>query len=273
MTEAAVSAAMRTQIRGKIDDIAREEGVTILLAIESGSRAWGFHSPDSDYDVRFIYAQPIDWHLTVAPGRDVIERPISDDLDISGWDLRKSLGLILKSNAVALEWAQSPIIYTEEPGFREAFLSFARQVLRRQPVMWHYLRLAERQAERLRDESGAVKLKRYFYVIRPVLALRWLRLRTDRADPPMDMAALLGGADLPAPVVAEIAALIERKASVKEMGVTAETPEPVDALIAAEIDAARIALGEAAPQPRPSNRAAADAFLRDWTRRTDGQHL
>ena len=100
---APVSPAWRATIRAKLDQIAREEGVTVLLAVESGSRAWGFHSEDSDYDVRFLYCRPVDWHLTVMPGRDVIERPISDELDLSGWDLRKTLGLILGSNAVVLE--------------------------------------------------------------------------------------------------------------------------------------------------------------------------
>lgn len=270
MTRDAVSPAMRDRIRDELDSIAKAAGVTILMAIESGSRAWGFHSPDSDYDVRFIYAQPVDWHLTVAPGRDVIERPISEELDISGWDLRKSLGLILKSNAVALEWAQSPICYGEAPGFRDAFLGFARTALRRKPVMWHYLRLAERQAERLRDDSGQVKLKRYFYVIRPVLALRWLRLNAGRTDPPMHMDALLAGAALPAAASMEIAALTARKSTMKEMGATPDTPAVIDAVIREELDAARTVLADGPPETKTAVQDEADRLLRDWTRRMDG---
>ena len=178
-----VSQNMQTVIKTKLTEIATEENATLLLAIESGSRAWGFHSPDSDYDVRFIYTRSIDWHLTVEPGRDVIERPISDELDLSGWDLRKSLGLILRSNAVVLEWLRSPIVYAERPGFRKDLLSYAQAVLRRKPVVWHYLRLAERQHDRLRDAHGEIRLKRYFYVIRPVLALRWIRLSEKLATP------------------------------------------------------------------------------------------
>jgi len=265
MTDGAVSAQMRGQIRASLQEIAAQEGVSILLAVESGSRAWGFHSPDSDYDVRFIYAEPLDWHLTIAPGRDVIERPISKDLDISGWNLRKTLGLTLNSNAVALEWAQSPILYADAAGFRDEFLAFARAALRRRPVTWHYLRLAERQSERLRDADGMVKLKRYFYVLRPVLALRWLRLHADRADPPMHMAALVEATDLAQAAQADMADLIARKSTIKEMGVTSQTPASLDALITTEMAAAREAVGAAQPNPKQTNWLAADALLRDWT--------
>lgn len=77
-----------------------------LIAVESGSRAWGFPSPDSDYDIRFIHIHPRDWYLSLQPGRDVIERPIIDNIDLNGWDLRKALGLLLKSNAVVSEWLE-----------------------------------------------------------------------------------------------------------------------------------------------------------------------
>ena len=89
---------MRQAIDGALEAIEAEDNVRILFAIESGSRAWGFPSPDSDYDVRFVYARPLDWYLSLEPGRDVIERPINDDLDIGGWDLQKALKLMLKPN-------------------------------------------------------------------------------------------------------------------------------------------------------------------------------
>ncbi|MEM6906851.1 MAG: nucleotidyltransferase domain-containing protein, partial [Pseudomonadota bacterium] len=100
---------MRAEIMAKLTGIERDFGVRILFAIESGSRAWGFPSPDSDYDVRFVYVHPTDWYLSLTPGRDVIELPIRDDLDIGGWDLRKALNLLLKPNPVMLEWLSSPI--------------------------------------------------------------------------------------------------------------------------------------------------------------------
>jgi len=92
-----ISVVMRETIMKELRTIEVDGNLRILFAIESGSRAWGFPSPDSDYDVRFIYARPIDWYLTIAPGRDVHELPIDDVLDINGWDIKKALGLLLKT--------------------------------------------------------------------------------------------------------------------------------------------------------------------------------
>lgn len=266
---AAVSDATRATIRAKLDQIAREEGATLLLAVESGSRAWGFHSPDSDYDVRFIYARPVDWHLQVTPGRDVIERPISDELDLSGWDLRKTLGLILGSNAVALEWLQSPITYAEAPGFRAALTEFARRSLRRAPVMWHYRRLAERQLTRQTDPDGALRIKRYFYTIRPALALRWLRLHPGAATPPMDMDSLMAACDLPPDLQATILDLIAQKKALHEAGNITSAPAATDRLIADELAHAAAELAAKAPRPTPAPRTEADAILARWTRLCD----
>lgn len=268
MTEP-VSADWRAAIRAKLEEVARHEDVTILLAVESGSRAWGFHSTDSDYDVRFIYARPVDWHLTVLPGRDVIERPISDELDLSGWDLRKTLGLILGSNAVALEWLQSPIVYAEMPGFRTALTDFARTALRRKPVMWHYRRLAERQMERQHNPDGTLRFKRYFYLIRPILALRWMRLNPGLATPPMDMASLMAECDLSASTLQTIHDLIEQKKSLTEQDDIRSTPIEADALIQVELAHAIAELGTAVDVPGADLDAQADRLLVDWTRKCD----
>ena len=108
-----VEAAIRTAIEGELRAIEANEQVTILYACESGSRAWGFPSSDSDYDVRFVYVRPLDWYLSIAVERrrDVIERPVDATLDISGWDLRKALNLLNTSNAPLIEWTTSPIGY------------------------------------------------------------------------------------------------------------------------------------------------------------------
>lgn len=94
-----------------VSNIEAERGVRVLYACESGSRGWGFASPDSDYDVRFIYVHPLPWYLRVSAQRDVIEVPISDELDINGWELRKALGLLKKGNATLIEWLDSPVVY------------------------------------------------------------------------------------------------------------------------------------------------------------------
>jgi predicted nucleotidyltransferase len=259
---------MRARIGAELENIAAEEGVTLLLAIESGSRAWGFHSPDSDYDVRFIYAQPVDWHLTVASGRDVIERPISDELDLSGWDLRKTLGLVLGSNAVVQEWLSSPITYVEVPRFRQEMQSFAAETLRTKPMMWHYLRLAQRQMDRLRNPDGQARLKRYFYIVRPVLTLRWMRLNGTAAAP-MNMDDLIAGCELDSPTLDQINTLTQKKKSMREIGTVTDTPAVIDALIRDELDRAQTQLGDSPPEPRQAHRGAADELLRRWTRACD----
>lgn len=114
-----------------LDTIEREQAVTIPLAVESGSRAWGFPSPDSDYDCRFIYVRRFDSYLTPWPMRDVIEVPLERELDLNGWDLGKALKLMLKGNAVILEWLQSPVIYRGDSRFRDEFVAFARRFANR----------------------------------------------------------------------------------------------------------------------------------------------
>jgi len=159
----------------RLNAIEQAESVRILYACESGSRAWGFASPDSDYDVRFIYVHPRDWYLSihVERRRDVIERPIEDLLDINGWDLRKSLHLMYKSNPPLFEWLHSPLVYREQPGFRQAMLALTPTYYSPRGCAWHYLHMARgNQREYLRGD--VVRLKKYLYVLRPLLAVRWL---------------------------------------------------------------------------------------------------
>lgn len=230
---APVSEAMRAQIQARLEQIERDEGARILFAIESGSRAWGFHSPDSDYDVRFVYVRPVDWHLGLRPKRDVIEYPIDDELDLSGWDLGKALGLAIKSNAVIAEWLQSPIAYRTDPEALAALEGFTRTALTRRPVTWHYHQLLSRQLDRSRQEGDTVRIKRFFYALRPALVLRWMRVN-DAAMAPMDMAALMDGADLAPADVTAIKALIARKKQLVERAET-QAPDPrLFALIRAE---------------------------------------
>ena len=120
-----VEAEARAEIERRLAVIEAEDGVEILFAVESGSRAWGFASPDSDYDARFVYRHPRNWYLSVREARDVIERPILDDYDVNGWDLRKALRLLLKSNPPLYEWLRSPIVYRDHCGFRAALTDLA----------------------------------------------------------------------------------------------------------------------------------------------------
>lgn len=155
--------------------IEHTEAVRILYACESGSRAWGFASPDSDYDARFIYVRPRDWYLSIdlEHRRDVIERPIEGVLDINGWDLRKALQLMRKSNPPLFEWLHSPLVYRAQPGFREAMLALTPTYYSPLGCAWHYLHMA-RGNDRVYLRGEQVRLKKYLYVLRPLLAVRWL---------------------------------------------------------------------------------------------------
>jgi predicted nucleotidyltransferase len=128
-----------------LSSIKREHKVRIPLAIESGSRAWGFPSPDSDYDCRFIFVRPTDQLVTLWPARDVIELPIEGDLDVSGWELGKALRLLLKGNAVVIEWLMSPIIYGAVIEFRDELIAFAESFADPVRIQSHYLHLGARQ--------------------------------------------------------------------------------------------------------------------------------
>lgn len=157
----------------ELRSIEEEEGVRILYACESGSRAWGFPSKDSDYDVRFIYIRPVDWYLSIFDKRDVIERPISDMLDINGWDLRKALNLFRKSNPPLLEWLQSPIVYKENRLITEQIREISPLTFSPKSCIHHYLHMAKGN---YRDylQGDQVKIKKYFYVLRPILACEWI---------------------------------------------------------------------------------------------------
>ena len=139
-----INPQIETKIKTKLAEIEKEHNVEILYAIESGSRAWGFESLDSDYDVRFIYKNEVNWYLTVLPRRDVIEIPIEDLMDYSGWDLRKSFFLMNKSNPVLFEWLKSPIVYKKNEKFYEIITEIAKEYFSPIATIYHYLHMASR---------------------------------------------------------------------------------------------------------------------------------
>lgn len=163
------------EIAAALNRIEHDNGVRILYACESGSRAWGFASPDSDFDVRFIYLSPRDWYLSVnlERKRDVIEVPIDDSLDISGWDLRKALGLLRKSNPPLMEWLGSPIVYIDRYDTASSLTDLFPEYFSPISCGYHYLSMAKKNY-RGYLKPGKVRLKKYFYVLRPLLAVQWI---------------------------------------------------------------------------------------------------
>ncbi len=177
------------RIEQQLQAVEAEHGVRLLYACESGSRAWGFASEDSDYDVRFLYLRPRDWYLSinVQLRRDVIEYPIVDDLDINGWDLRKALTLFRKSNPPLTEWLRSPIVYFEHPLIRE--LRQLSSTYHSQPAMlYHYLSMARGNFREFLQGESVIR-KKYLYVLRPLLAIRWLERHA--SPPPVEFAQLV----------------------------------------------------------------------------------
>lgn len=171
----AQNSVIEPRIREILDLHERREDVLIFLAVESGSRAWGFPSTDSDYDVRFLYLHRPDWYLSLdlEVRRDVIERPITDELDVSGWDLRKTLRLFRKSNPALMEWLQCPLVYQERLGIAGRLRDLLPQFHSPRAAFFHYLHMAQgNYREYLRGET--VWLKKYLYVLRPLLAVRWI---------------------------------------------------------------------------------------------------
>lgn len=163
---------MNVLVPEKLAEIERDFDVTVLWAIESGSRAWGFESPDSDFDVRFIYKHKQDFYLRLNKQRDVIELPIDDTWDVSGWDLDKTLKLLYKSNPTLFEWLQSQIVY-QQTDFIEHIRPLATQYFSEKKMLYHYLNTARTQMNKYLS-GDKVKPKKYFYALRPILACRWI---------------------------------------------------------------------------------------------------
>ncbi len=222
------------QIDQRLRNIAKKERVIIPLAIESGSRAWGFPSPDSDYDCRFVYIRSQADYLSLFQKRDVIETELTPVLDVNGWDLSKALRLMLKGNAVIIEWLTSPITYGAHQQFRSDFLNLCEQLADRNRIGQHYLHLAYSMRNRIFETPDDAPIKKLFYILRPVVALRWLRLHEGAAVAPMNFPTLCKTADLSAPLMAEIESLLLRKSLSRELG-RAKVPALIAAFVHEEI--------------------------------------
>jgi hypothetical protein len=215
--------ASREQILGRLELAEREHGVRVLYACESGSRAWGFASPDSDYDVRFVYVREPDWYLSfdIETRRDVIEYPLVDEIDCGGWDLRKALHLFTRTNGALLEWLHSPIVYLERGRFAAELRAMAPRAFNSLALCYHYSHMARGNArEYLFNDK--VRLKKYFYVLRPLLAIRYIE--AGRGIPPVRFETLVE-AMAPPELRSSIEALLALKRSTPELGVGDPIPE------------------------------------------------
>lgn len=178
---------MNQAIQQKLLELEQTENIKILYACESGSRAWGFASPDSDYDVRFFYVRPLDYYLSITNMPDFLDLPLNDELDLRGWDLQKALKLFLKSNSSPYEWLQSPVVYKQDIGFANELRELMPGYFSLRAGANHHASLAfNALTDDLQDAE--VNLKRYFYALRSALACLWI---VDRQTvPPMEFTKL-----------------------------------------------------------------------------------
>ncbi|MEM7184144.1 MAG: nucleotidyltransferase domain-containing protein [Spirochaetota bacterium] len=250
---------MQQRIQSLLHSITKEKQIHILYAVESGSRAWGFASPDSDYDIRFIYAYPYKKYLSIENQKETLEFPITEDkLDIAGWEIRKLLRLASKSNAIPFEWLQSPIVYEAgKDGFREKLWQLLQNYFSQQAMLHHYLGIAKGAANAI--DNGHIKIKKYFYILRPILAAMWVRQH--KQVPPMVFQQLLPLLQEHASIEKIIQDLLLRKEQAKEGEAIALIPELEEFLLQERYacEAYKAQLGKVHPT---SNREALSEFFR-----------
>ncbi|MEO1451396.1 MAG: nucleotidyltransferase domain-containing protein [Bacteroidota bacterium] len=204
-----IDPAVRAKIQGLLAELEQERGFRILYACESGSRAWGFPSPDSDYDIRIVFVYPREKYLSITQPADQINLPITDDaLDIAGWELRKFLHLAAKSNVTPFEWLNSNIVYHEQDGFKEKAREVIKPYFSTLPAANHYLGLTQKTLMQSLQEPK-VKIKKYFYALRPVLAALWVA--TSQSIPPLQFERLWPDLITDSAVREALEKLLERK--------------------------------------------------------------
>ena len=204
---------IRDKVKEHLNEIEKNHEVRIIHAIESGSRSWGFPSPDSDFDVRFIYVHKKDWYLQVFPERDVIEVPISDELDIAGWDLKKAMYLAAKGNVVIHEWLNTPTIYQSHYKLYKELKSYIDKSFNPQAAFHHYRSMAKRALHDV-NQQKEVKLKRFFYFMRALLSARWILEKNSM--PSVEFEYLLLNTDIELNNIEEIKNLVVLKSNMME---------------------------------------------------------
>ena len=224
------------EIADSLKEIEQKYNVEILLAVESGSRAWGFASPDSDYDVRFIYLQKSEEYLRIDEGKDYIDWALDEVMDINGWDIRKALLAFAKGNPNLMEWINSPIVYHKSAKW-DAVSATAKKCFSEKASLNHYYGTANSTYHKYLTEDK-VKYKKYFYALRPILCCRWIMRYHE--IPPMLFETLLqlfdgSDADLSPELLAEINSLVEKKVLTAESELNPHIPM-IDSFIKKELE-------------------------------------
>ncbi|MEM7392877.1 MAG: nucleotidyltransferase domain-containing protein [Verrucomicrobiota bacterium] len=246
------------RISAELDRVRDENGVRILLACESGSRGWGFASTDSDFDVRFIYAHPSSFYLSINEHKDTMDFPLEDELDLNGWDLKKALKLLAKSNTTVFEWLQSPIIYRQDGNFTNALMKLGAEQFSPKGGMAHYLGLTKASLARQKEQGDEQKLKTWFYILRSLFAAKWIDIH--RSVPPMQFEPLQSVVD-ESGVLDRIAELLEMKIVGTEHSTT--PPQPIlSDYVEAEVGTLTQSLNRTPSSQTTTDKL--DEFFRSW---------
>lgn len=224
---------MQNRIKQKLAELAQQHNIHILYACESGSRAWGFPSPNSDYDVRFIYVHRFEKYLAIDNPASHLTFPIDDELDLHGWDLKKTLQLIRKSNTTPFEWLQSPIIYQQNAPIANQLWQLCADFFNARGNIHHYLGIAKSALQS--SEGQQIGIKKLFYVLRPLLCAKWCLEKQQIA--PMAITPLL--TLLPDDLSQQINDIIALKATMTE-----STPITIDPKILLFIEQSMIEIKE-----------------------------
>ena len=212
---------VRNSIPLILGEIEKRYDVRILLAVESGSRAWGFASKDSDWDVRFIYCHKPEWYFSVDEQRDVIEELFDNDIDAVGWDIKKALAQLKRSNPSFMEWIKSPIVYHSDETFMNRITPIAQQCFNPTKAMYHYQRIYVKHDERYLQKQG-YPMKRYLYYLRGILACQWIEKY--QTIPPVSFQQLYEDVVEDQEIKEGIKGLVTLKSSSKEMDMS-EVPD------------------------------------------------
>lgn len=222
MTINSIRPSIRKEIMVNLKKVEKEHNVTILYAVESGSRAWGFESKDSDYDVRFIYQRKRDDYLPLGDEiRDTIQHHVSKELDIDGWDIEKALKLFYKANPAFIEWLHSPIVYLDNGMFAKACRKLANRYFQSHKVIYHHMSLVKPIYYKF-VEKEQVNIKKYLYALRSIFAAKWVE--EYNTVPPIELERLLVGVTIPNDLKREIQVLVSNKAGGLESDVIDKLP-------------------------------------------------
>lgn len=250
----------------RLADVAERHRVRIPWAIESGSRAWGFASPDSDYDCRFFFVRPAKAYADPWRPRDVIETPLDPVLDVNGWDVIKAVQLAVKGNATGAEWLRSPIVYGGDIAFRDEMLDLFGAVASPRAIARHYRHVGVSQLRSMGSLEEPAPLKRVSYALRPAAVLHWMT-KTGRFVPPMELGELLREAPPANDVVQAIEELVRSKATTREVG-NGAVPAPIRRFIRVQLDDDSLEIsapeGPSGPSARQDATVRFRALLARW---------